>query len=402
MSEATVTYNPFEPGFTDDPYPHYRALREADPVHHSSLGVWLLFRYEDVFGLLRDPSLSVEDRNAALTPLMEATREAMGDAADRGNRSMLNLDPPDHTRLRRLVSKAFTPRMIERLRPRVEELVDEALDDVEAEWNLIDRLAFPLPFQVITDLLGAPETETTQLREWSGTVVRSLEPVTDPEMMGAIAEAGNNIFALVSEMIDWKRANPGDDLLTGLIAAEEDGEKLTQEELADQLALLYIAGHETTVNLIGNGTLALLRHRNQLERLRSDPALDTKAIDELLRFDSPVQNTRRITLSDITVGGKEIPAGAFVVLGLASSNRDPDQWGPTAENLYLDREGAGHHLSFGGGQHFCLGSHLARLEGEVAITRLIRRFPHIHLAGDPEWNGRINLRGMTCLPVRIT
>lgn len=158
MSETTVACNPFQTGFTEDPYPHYRELREADPVHHSFLEVWLLFRYEDVFRWLRDPSLSVEDRKAAPTSLMKAAREAMGDAADRGDRSMLNLDPPDHTRLRRLVSKAFTPRMIESLRPRVEQLVDEALDYSEPEWNLIDRLAFPLPFQVITDLLGAPET----------------------------------------------------------------------------------------------------------------------------------------------------------------------------------------------------------------------------------------------------
>ncbi len=402
MSETAVTYNPFQTGFTDNPYAHYQELRRADPVHHSFLGVWVLFRYEDVFRLLRDPSLSVEDRKATTTPLMEATRETMGDAADMGNRSMLNLDPPDHTRLRRLVAKAFTLRMIERLRPRVEQLVDEALDGNESEWNVIDQLAFPLPFQVITELLGAPETDTTQLREWSGTVVRSLEPVTDPELMRAIAAAGDNIFGLVSEMIAWKRANPGDDLLSALIAAEEDGDKLSEEELAEQVALLYIAGHETTVNLIGNGTLALLQHRGQLERLRSDSTLDAQAVEELLRYDSPVQNTRRITLSDITVGGKEIPAGAFVVLGLASSNRDPQKWGSTAEDLDLGREGAGQHVSFGGGHHFCLGSHLARLEGEVAITRLIRRFPRIDLAGEPVWNGRINLRGMTHLPVRTT
>lgn len=161
-------------------------------------------------------------------------------------------------------------------------------------------------------------------------MVRSLEPVIDPELMRAIAEAGDNIFGLVSEIIHWKRANPGDDLLSALIAAEEDGDKLSQEELAEQVALLYIAGHETTVNLIGNGTLALLRHRDQLERLRSDPTLDARAVDELLRYDSPVQNTRRITQSDTTVGNKEIPAGAFVVLGLASSNRDPEKWGPRA------------------------------------------------------------------------
>jgi cytochrome P450 len=400
MSDTSVAYNPFEPGFTDNPYPHYRELREADPVHHSLMGVWILTRYRDVFSLLRDPSLSVEDRNAAPTPMMEMAREALGDRAELGSRSILNLDPPDHTRLRRLVSKAFTPRMVDQLRPRVEELVDAALEQAGAEWDLIDGLAFPLPFQVITDLLGTPDTDTVQLREWSGTVVRSLEPVPDPDTLRAIADAGENIFGLVSEIIGWKRSHPGNDLLTAMLEAEEDGDKLGPEELAEQVALLYIAGHETTVNLIGNGTLALLRHRSELERLRRDPQLDGRVADELLRYDSPVQNTRRITLREIEVDGRTIEAGAFVVLGLAASNRDPEKWGETAETVDLDREGAGQHVSFGGGHHFCLGSHLARLEGEVAITRLVRRFPGLDLAGEPQWNGRINLRGLSRLPLR--
>ena len=402
VSEVTVSYNPFQPGFTEDPYPHLREMRSADPVHHSPLGVWILFRYEDVFGLLRDPSLSVEDRNSVPTPMMQMAIDAMGDIAEMGSNSMLNRDPPDHTRLRRLVSKAFTPRMIERLRPRVEELVDQALDRAGAEWDVIDGLAFPLPFQVISELLGTPETDSAQLREWSGLVVRSLEPVVDPELLKAIAEAARNIQGLVSEILDWKRANPADDLLTALLESEEDGDKLSPDELTEQVALLYLAGHETTVNLIGNGTLALLGHRDQLERLAGDPGLDANAVDELLRFDSPVQNSRRITLAPIVVDGKEIEKGSFVVLGLASSNRDPDKWGPTAEHLDLSRANASQHVSFGGGHHYCLGSHLAKLEGEVAIGRMVRRFPRMQPAGDPEWNGRINLRGMTHLPVRTS
>ena len=397
---VSVGYNPFQPGFTDDPYPHLREMREADPVHHSPLGVWVLFRYDDVFRLLRDPSLSVEDRNAVPTDLMQMAMEALGDIGEMGNNSMLNRDPPDHTRLRRLVSKAFTPRMIERLRPRIETLVDESLDAAGPEWDVIDGLAFPLPFQVITELLGAPDTDSAQLREWSGTVVRSLEPVIDPELLKEIAEAGRNIQGLVLDMIDWKRAHPGDDLLTAMIEAEEDGDKLSPEELAEQVALLYIAGHETTVNLIGNGTLALLKHRDQLDRLRQDPALDENAVQELLRYDSPVQNTRRITLAPFDVDGKQIDPGAFVVLGLASSNHDPAKWGVTADDLDLGRENASQHVSFGGGHHFCLGSHLARLEGEVAVGRMVRRFGALEQADDPVWNGRINLRGMSHLPVR--
>lgn len=400
MSDVTMSYNPFQPGFTDDPYPHLREMREADPVHQSMLGVWVLFRYDDVFRLLRDPTLSVEDGKATPTPLMQMVRDTMGDVADMGNSSMLNRDPPDHTRLRRLVSKAFTPRMVERLRPRIEQLVEDGLEAAGAEWDVIDGLAFPLPFQVISELLGTPETDSAQLREWSGLVVRSLEPVVDPEQLRLIGEAARSINGLVTEIIEWKRTNPADDLLTAMIHAEEDGDKLSEQELAEQVALLYLAGHETTVNLIGNGTLALLRDRDQFELVRDDPTLDPGAVEELLRFDSPVQNSRRITLAPLTIDGKEIDPGTFVVLGLASANHDPDKWGPTAEDLDLRRPNASQHVSFGGGHHYCLGSHLARLEAEVAIGRLVRHFPRVELSGDPVWNGRINLRGMTSLPVR--
>jgi cytochrome P450 len=403
-ADVTVSYDPFQPGFTDDPYPHLQEMREADPVHLSALGVWIFFRYEDVFRMLRDPLLSVEDRNAVPTPMMEAAIEAMGDVAEMGNRSMLNLDPPDHDRLRRLVSKAFTPRMVERLRPRVENLVDEALDTAGADWDVIDGLAFPLPFQVISELLGTPETDSAQLRQWSGTLVRSLEPVAEPDLLAAIAEAGRNIAGLIDEILAWKRTHPADDLLTALLMAEEDGDKLSPEELGEQVALLYLAGHETTVNLIGNGTLALLRHPDQLGRLRHDPGLDrgvvANAVDELLRYDSPVQNSRRITLTPLDVGGKTIPPGSYVVLSLAAANRDPAKWGVTAGDLDLARPGAGQHVSFGGGHHYCLGSHLARLEGEVAISRMVRRFPALELGGEVRWNGRINLRGLSALPVR--
>lgn len=393
------SYNPFQPGFTDDPYPHYREMREGDPVHHSPMDIWVLFRYEDVFRLLRDPALSVDERNAKPTPMMELARQVMGDAIDRGSNAMLNRDPPDHTRLRRLVSKAFTPKMIEQLRPRIEQLVSDALDEAGAEWDVIDGLAFPLPFQVISELLGTPETDTAQLREWSGTLVRSLEPVPDPELLKAIAEAGVNIQQLIMEIIDWKRKNPAEDLLSALIAAEDAGDTLTQDELAEQVALLYLAGHETTVNLIGNGTLALLSNPEQMQRLYDDPSLDSNAIEELLRYDSPVQMTRRIPLSPMTVGENELEAGSVVILGLGASNRDPDHWGPTAEELNVGREGASQHVSFGGGHHYCLGSHLARLEGEVAVGTMVRRFPKMRISADPVWNGRINLRGLSHLPV---
>jgi cytochrome P450 len=400
---AEVAYNPFEPGFTADPYPQYEVLRDHDPVHQTPFGIWILFRYDDVRRLLRDHSLSVEDRNARPGPMDELRRELIGDRVERGNHAMLNRDPPAHTRLRRLVSKVFTPRAVERLRPRIEALVDDALDRAEDQGrlDLIAELAFPLPFVVISEMLGMPEVDRDQLRSWSGTLVRALEPVNEPELILAIAEAGDNMRELVSGIIEDKRRAPADDLLSALIAAEDQGDVLSDEELLDQVMLLYIAGHETTVNLIGNGTLALLRHRTELARLHDDPTLARAAVDELLRYDSPVQMSRRITLADMEVGGRTIEAGNFVGLMLASGNRDPRHWGDDADVVRLDRPDADQHLSFGGGAHHCLGAALARLEGEVAIGRLVRRFPRLDLAGEPTWNGRINLRGLDRLPLSV-
>lgn len=409
MSTVEVHFNPFDPAFVQDPYPQWQELREHDPVHETPMALWVLTAYEDVHRFVRDLALSVEDRHARPGLLDAVARDALGDRYDemqaRGSRAMLNLDPPDHTRLRRLVSKAFTPRRIEQLRPRIQELVDGMLDAAAArpqDFELIGDLAFPLPFAVISDMLGMPEADASQLREWSGTLVRSLEPLADPQLIRDIADAGENMRRFTGEVIEWKRAHPADDLLSALIAAEEEGDKLSDEELIDQVMLIYIAGHETTVNLIGNGMLALLRNRSELERLQADPDLDANAIEELLRFDPPVQMTRRITLEPVVVRGKTIEPGTFVACVIASANRDEAFWGPTAGRLDLSREGANNHLAFGGGHHFCLGAALARLEGRVAIGTLVRRFPDLDLAGDPVWNGRINLRGLDRLPISLS
>jgi cytochrome P450 len=408
LSEQPVAYNPFEPGFTDDPYPQFAALRAADPVHQTMFGIWAIFGYDDIYALLRDPSLSVEDRYAHPTPLTELTASVvdLDDGQSRGQDAMLNRDPPDHTRLRRLVSKAFTPRTIQRFRERVQALVDESLDRAAdaGELELIGDFAFPLPFNVITEMLGMPDTgiDGDEVRALSGQIVRNLEPVLDPETLLAVEAAGQRMYELLTQAIEAKRSQPGDDLLSALIAAEEDGDKLTQGELLDQVALLYIAGHETTVNLIGNGTHALLRHPDQLARLRADTdGLIQKAVDELLRFDAPVQMSRRITIDAVELGGRSIEPGAFVVVALASANRDPAHFGPTADALDLGRSDASSHLAFGGGHHYCLGASLAKLEAQVAIGSLVRRFPTIELAGDPAWNGRINLRGLQHLPLTV-
>ena len=316
---------------------------------------------------------------------------------------MLNTDPPDHGRLRRLVSTAFTPAAIEALRPRIQELVDIALDGMAARGHgdVVAELAFPLPFDVISEMLGMPEGDKEQIAGWSGTLVKSLDPMLAIEAFVEIREAGEAMNAYIDGVIAWKRANPGDDLLTALIAAEDDGDRLTAVELRDQVTLLFVAGHETTVNLIGTGIFELLRHPEQAALWRDDPSLDASAVDEMLRFVSPVQFSRRITLDDIEFGGRTIPKGMFVLAGLASANRDPAKWGDTAEDLDLRREGAGQHMSFGSGAHYCPGASLAKLEAQIAVGSFLRRFPDAAVADDPVWNGRINLRGLERLDVTL-
>jgi cytochrome P450 len=397
-------FDPFAPGFTDDPYPQYAAVREQAPVYQHPFGFWLLTSYAGVSWLLR-AGLSVEDGNVAADSLLRQMREEMyGDGAPRASaRSMLDRDAPDHTRLRRLVSKAFTPRAIQALRPRITELVDGMLDGIAARRrvDLVDALAFPLPFRVIAEMLGTPPADHERIRQLSGTVVRSLEPVADPDLIAAIVAADEELTGIAAEMIAWKRANPAGDLLTALIHAEDDGDVLNDDELVAQTLLLYIAGHETTVNLIAGGTLALLRHPGQLALLRGDPGLAGNAVEELLRYDSPVQASRRITLEPVTVGGVTIPAGAFVMASLGSANRDERFFGPDAAELNLRRENARQHVSFGAGPHHCLGASLARLEACIAFERLTARFPGLALDGDVVWNGRINLRGPAHLPVSV-
>jgi cytochrome P450 len=398
--------NPFEPGYFDNPYAQYARVREEDPVHLTPIGSWALFRYDDVNRVLRDPKMSVEERHATgLTIEVDPDIQALyEERAEGGTHNMLNLDPPDHHRLRRLVSKVFTPRTIEELRPRIRQLVDEHLDAADPEsFDLIAGLAFPLPFIVISEMLGIPEgADRLKLREWSGAVVKNFDPILTREEQLAAIDAIDNIIAYVNDVIAWKRAHPSDDLLSALIAAEDEGDRLSEQELVEQVMLLFVAGHETTVNLIGNGTLALLRHPDQLALLRDDPSVDASFPDELLRYDGPVQLTRRIVMEPLVIDDKTIEPGSMVMTVLGSANRDPAKWGPTADDLDLRRPGVREHVALGGGVHSCLGAHLARLEGEVAIGTLARRFPRMALATDaPEWNGRIVIRGLDRLPLTL-
>ncbi len=398
--------DPFAPGFYEDPYPQYAAIREAAPVQRTAFGPWLVTRWETVHQLLRDPTTSVEDRNATTPRRDAAFVEAAGERAQRGTRAILNIDPPDHTRLRRLVSKAFTPRTVERLRPRIEALVDELLDSVVARGDghldAIADLAFPLPFAVISEMLGMPEGDRDALRHWSHTLTQALDPVLALANAEAIFDASDHMTEVVTAAIAWKRGRPDDDdLLQALLRAEEGGDVLSERELIDNVVLLYLAGHETTVNLIGNGTLALVRHPDQLDRLRREPGLDAAAVDELLRYDSPVQFSRRIALQALDLDGHRVEPGDFVMTGLGAANRDQAKFGPDADELRLDRTDASHHVSFGSGVHHCLGAALARLEGRIAIGALVRRFDHLELAAEPRWNGRIILRGLDELALSL-
>lgn len=395
-------FNPFKPGFDENPYEHYRTLRDTNPVQEHPMGFWFVSRHADVSTLLRDARLSVADRNLAAGPMRDQFEKLVTDAPVKLV-TMMDSDPPDHTRLRSLVGKVFTPRSVAALEPMVTELVDESLDRIAdaGSVNLIDALAFPLPFAVISAMLGMPDTDPKRLLELTETLIVALEPVTDPDVMTSIAKAEVELSGMMQEIITWKRNNPADDLLTALIQAEQNGDFLSDDELVGQVLLLYIAGHHTTVNLIGNGVAALLRHPDQLALLRSNPDLIGNAVEEFLRYDSPTHQTRRITLAPYQIGDREVPTGAMIIACLGAANRDERAFGPDADVLRLDREQARHHVSFSAGAHHCLGSALARLEGRVAIGRLVTRFPGLALSGRVRWNGRINLRGATDIPVSV-
>jgi cytochrome P450 len=395
------------PEFRADPYEYFDGLRALAPVHRTEFGVYLLTRHADVAAVVRDPKLSNDERNSDLLRALQAANPVPPEQTlDMDRVVMLFLDPPDHTRLRGLVSKGFTPRMVERLRDRIQEIVDARLDAVVARgdgrMDVVTDLAYPLPVQIICELLGVPVEDQSTFHSWSTELAGAIDPdpLISPEQRERIKAAGDAFIEYFVDLIDARRTAPADDLLSALIAAEEGGDHLSEEELLGTALFLFIAGHETTVNLIGNGTLALLRHPDQLARLRDDPALDRNAVEELLRFDSPVQITQRITTSEYEVGGTTLPAGQNLVPLLGAANRDPDVF-PEPDRLDLGRENAHRHVGFGGGHHFCLGAALARLEGAIAIGTLVRRFPVLELAGDPVRRTTFTLRGLEQLPVSV-
>jgi pimeloyl-[acyl-carrier protein] synthase len=393
---AEVQFNPIDPEFVADPYPMYHRLRTEDPVHHSPLGFWVLTRYEDVVASLRDPRLAKEAIAAFVAERLGVTPLGIG-------LSMLDRDPPDHTRLRSLVSKAFTPRVVEVLRPHIQQIVDGLLDRAEdrRSMDLIEDFAYPLPVIVICEMLGVPVADQERFKGWGLDIARGLDGVLlgpDSPVIQRSTESRSALAGYFRELIAERRSTPRADMLTDLIAAEEAGDKLTENELLATCILLLVAGHETTVNLIGNGTLALLRHPDQLQRLRDNPGLIGTAVEELLRFDGPVQRTARIPSEDVTIGGKLIPKGDMVMPFIGAADRDPAQF-TEPDRLDIGRTD-NRHIAFGWGIHFCLGAPLARVEGQIAINTLVRRLPKLALATEaPAFRQSLTLRGLSALPV---
>lgn len=380
MSETkTVDWTSQE--FLADPYPYYRALRESDPVHFDDArGSWILTRYHDVATMFRDDTgLSAEQGIAT---------------------SMLVTDPPAHTRLRTLVAKAFTARTVQQLAPRIQSIVDELLDAVaeRGEMESVSEFAYPLPITVIAEMLGVEPERRDFFREASTKIAVALGPITDSQVALKANDGRLQLFGYFEELIRKRRAEPRDDLISALIQAEDRGDFLGHGELLAMLLLLLVGGHETTVNLIANGLLALLRNPHQLELLRREEGNEKRAVEELMRYDAPVQYSGRVAKEDFELGGKMIRAGQGVRMIVAAANRDPDVF-DDPDTLDIRRDPCP-HLAFGAGIHFCLGAQLARLEGQIALSTIVRRFPKLRLAtNDLRWRPAAVLRGLESLPL---
>jgi cytochrome P450 len=403
VRQAEPLFNPLSPDFIRDPYPHYERLRATDPMHVTSFGAIVASRHAEASLVLRDKRFGKDfvDRS-----VRRYGPDIMNEPIFRSmSHWMLQQDPPDHTRLRGLVVKAFTARRVEDMRPRIRQVVDQTLDAVidRGHMDLIADFAFRLPVTIICDMLGIPEEHREVFHTGSRDGGRILDPVPLTPAEIAAANAANAMAKMYfDQLFELRRRQPGDDLTTQLVQAEEDGSKLTNDELTANIILLFGAGHETTVNLIGNGLLALHRNPDQLALLKARPDLISNAIEEFLRYDSSVQLTGRVALEDIEdVGGRRIARGDNVLCLLGSANRDPAIYPDRPDSLDIERPNL-RPLSFGGGIHHCLGAQLARIEAEIAISTLLARLPNLRLddAVNPEWRPTFVLRGLKCLPAR--
>jgi cytochrome P450 len=396
----------FAPELLEDPYPWYARVRAKErayfsPPNQPNFQVPILSRYADVSTALRDPRFG-------RAGFQKGAIEALGDGPLSQSYSlwMLFRDPPDHTRLRGLVNKAFTPRAVEALRDNVERMVEQLLAKQRGKqtFDLIGEFAYALPVLVICELLGIPPEDRDRFGAWSAAVGQNFDNlgIADEDLKRRGNEAAAGLTEYFRELVKTRRDRPADDILQGLISAEEQGQRLTEDELLATCVLIFFAGHETTVNLIGNGTLALLRNPAEADRLRQNPSLMPGAVEELLRYDSPVQRTGRTVLQELEIGGLHLPEGWRINVLMGAANRDPAQF-PDPDRLDVTRANAAQHLSFASGIHYCVGAPLARLEAQTAIGALLRSAPNLRLAADrPTWRKTFVLRGLASLPVAVS
>ncbi|WP_433412665.1 cytochrome P450 [Microtetraspora malaysiensis] len=390
-----VIYNPFDPAFIANPYPFFKELREKDPCHQITAadGVWLLTRHDDIDVILHDRErFSVDHRNLKRGPEQDL---AYDDIA-----VILFRDPPQHTRWRRLLSQGITPARVTAYQPRLAQLIDEHLDLLadKGEADFLADVANPIPFLAISELLGMPPQDREQVHAWTCDIVNLTEPIASPEVTRAIIRSRDEMRDYLREVCAHKRAHPGDDVLSNLLGAA-DG--FDEEELISHIILLHVSAPEPTASHLAYGVLALARHPAQADELRADPELDRNAVEEILRYEAPLQITGRYPLEDIKLHGRTIEAGTAIVMSLASANHDPDKWGPTADELDVRRERANEHLSFARGIHTCFGSALARMHGQLTFGRMLRRFPRLELLEEPTWSTLLNRRGPTQLRISV-
>jgi pimeloyl-[acyl-carrier protein] synthase len=402
-TDAERELNIYAPELIEDPYAWYAQMRAEGVVNYTipalpNAHLVLLSRHADVQAVLRDARFG-------RAGFRQGAANALGDGPLLQSYSQWFLfqDPPDHTRLRGLVSKAFTPRAVANLRDKIEAVVEQLLDEHtgQTSFDLMGGFAYQVPVLVICELLGVPQSDRGRFTDWSAALAKGLDilAVPDPEAVRRGNEAAAGLTAYFRDLVGLRRRQPGDDLLTALIAAEEAGDRLTEDELLATCVLLFFAGHETTVNLIGNGMLALLRNPGEQERLRQVPSLMSGAIEELLRYDSPVQRTGRVVVEDAEVNGRVYRQGQRVNMLIGAANRDPEQFADP-DRLDVARSNASQHLSFAAGIHYCVGAPLARLEAQLAIAALLRRYAQLRLVGErPRWRPTFVLRGLRALEV---